>query len=550
MLNYPLSVSRICSKSIFIAFLITFIFAGNAFPVEVTNQYGSFSAINSGNQGITLSYTLNSPLDFSAANITMADPVYSETIPVPTFSSIGAAILIGIFFFMGIFFLNGKGRILFLSISLLLLVGLGDTLAGRFHLNGEWWEILKQDRNPGNSGTHSTSLLNPGEYSFMLVALPKFGGTTLLGPITVTVSGTSKWSVGSELNRGGIYFGIWEMSDGKLLTMGRTPSADLLVGQIYDPATATWASIINHATQKTWNNACKISGKDKIIFPVDSTTLTDSTTLIYDYSTGSWSQTGSFRNPRYSAELTCLSNGKVLLTGGSTSAGAIPSNDAEIYNPNTGQWAIAALMNKKRIYHKSVVLSDGKVLVIGGSENLSGQVDPVAEYTAEVYDPAADTWTSTNPLSGGRMDTEAVLLSNGKVLASGGYLIHYGYIGTSEIYDPATNSWSTTGSMSERKNNFATVLMADGKVMAAGGLYQEEEHTQQASVWSTTIHLASRLNTAEIYNPGSGAWSQTYQIRYRSNLSPGILLSDGRIMLSGGWDGADTYYTSTEIYTP
>jgi hypothetical protein len=65
-----------------------------------------------------------------------------------------------------------------------------------------------------------------------------------------------------------------------------------------------------------------------------------------------------------------------------------------------------------RVNHTATLLSDGKVLVAGGSGfGVQG--------TTELYDPASGTWTLTGSLAAQRELHSATLLHNGKVLVAG-----------------------------------------------------------------------------------------------------------------------------------
>ncbi|CAF1414468.1 unnamed protein product, partial [Rotaria magnacalcarata] len=59
------------------------------------------------------------------------------------------------------------------------------------------------------------------------------------------------------------------------------------------------------------------------------------TTELYDPSTGTWSFTGNLTYGRYYNTASLLSNGKVLIAGGSDGS---PLNAAELYDPSTGTW--------------------------------------------------------------------------------------------------------------------------------------------------------------------------------------------------------------------
>ena len=59
-----------------------------------------------------------------------------------------------------------------------------------------------------------------------------------------------------------------------------------------------------------------------------------------------------------------VADGKVLIVGGSNRSDALDS--AELYDPLSGEWTNVGNMTNSRQHHTASVLSDGKVLVIGG----------------------------------------------------------------------------------------------------------------------------------------------------------------------------------------
>jgi len=89
-----------------------------------------------------------------------------------------------------------------------------------------------------------------------------------------------------------------------------------------------------------------------------------------------------------------------------------------------------------RSRHTATLLPNGQVLVTGGND------DPGS---AEVYDPATQTWTRTNNLSPSRARHTATLLPSGNVLVSGGQtFFRYGYIfARSQLYKSAPEARDT-----------------------------------------------------------------------------------------------------------
>jgi galactose oxidase len=90
--------------------------------------------------------------------------------------------------------------------------------------------------------------------------------------------------------------------------------------------------------------------------------------------------------PRQWANSLVLSDGQVLVTGGSTFADNNGPNAvyaAEIWNPKTGQWTVGANAANYRGYHSATaLLPDGTVLSMGG-----GGPGPVSNFNAEIYYP-------------------------------------------------------------------------------------------------------------------------------------------------------------------
>jgi hypothetical protein len=60
------------------------------------------------------------------------------------------------------------------------------------------------------------------------------------------------------------------------------------------------------------------------------------------------------------------------------------------------------------------------------------------------------------------------LLGNGTVLVTGG-ANSSGYLSSAELYDPASNSWSAAGAMFTARMEHTATLLANGKVLIAGG---------------------------------------------------------------------------------
>ena len=87
---------------------------------------------------------------------------------------------------------------------------------------------------------------------------------------------------------------------------------------------------------------------------------------------------------------------------------------------------------------------------------------------ASSSEAAPFTFGNTGSLNIGRWGHTATLLTNGKVLVTGGY-DNINYLSSAELYDPASGTWSATGSLTTARSQYTTTLLPNGKVLVAGG---------------------------------------------------------------------------------
>ena len=83
------------------------------------------------------------------------------------------------------------------------------------------------------------------------------------------------------------------------------------------------------------------------------------TAELFNPTTGSFSPTGNLTVPRLAPSVTLLTDGRVLVAGGSSSNGTTDST--EIYDPTSGIFTAATSMNEPRQQQTATLLSDGQV---------------------------------------------------------------------------------------------------------------------------------------------------------------------------------------------
>jgi hypothetical protein len=228
-----------------------------------------------------------------------------------------------------------------------------------------------------------------------------------------------------------------------------------------------------------------------------------------------------------------LGNGKVVAAGGLIGSGSFPgSTSAHVYDPAVGAWTAVSPLNAGRWSLDAITLNNGKALFPGGS---SGFVGGVTLATAEVFDPATNTFSFTaNNLSVARHASGITTLNDGRILITGGSTIANSLGGSGvtavDIYDPATNSFTAVASMNAGRSLHAQVTLADGRVVVVGGAQ----------------------NNAEVYDPATNTWSSSL------NTLPTTLkdmkafeLFDGMVFIPGGQNTVDGVTTdATWFFDP
>jgi hypothetical protein len=287
---------------------------------------------------------------------------------------------------------------------------------------------------------------------------------------------------------------------------------------------------------------------------------------------GVWIATGTMGTPRSGHTAVRLLDGRVLVAGGSGAKSGDHLTSAELYDPESGTWSATGNMVKPHAGFPATLLGDGKVLV-GDAD------DPAADdpnLGAEVYDPASGIWTATGKMLMGDMLTyTSTLLRDGKVLVTG-------YDGSAELYDPDSGAWTATGKMTTPRHSHAAILLPDGTVLVTGGHAPYDFPTDSAELydpdtgsWTAIANMNAprypitatllrdakvlvvgkiypgQTSSAELYDPAAGSWTATGDMaRPGTAYQTATLLSDGTVLVAGGFNGPVPPFTAAELYDP
>jgi hypothetical protein len=191
-------------------------------------------------------------------------------------------------------------------------------------------------------------------------------------------------------------------------------------------------------------------------------------------------------------------------------------------------------MKVTRHSHTATLLTDGRVLIAGGYGEGTTTLG-----TAEIFDPATNSFTSTGSLQAARADHIAVPLQDGKVLFAGGLGPGWTFLSSAELYDPATGRFSPAGSMTVARESHVGVRLLDGRVLIVGG-----HRGRRADI----VIYAS----AEVYDPATGVFIRVGDMRIPRHKHDAVVLTDGQVLITGGSDERDDrgVFASSELFDP
>lgn len=301
---------------------------------------------------------------------------------------------------------------------------------------------------------------------------------------------------------------------------------------------------------------------------------------------GGGATTPAMATARSSHTQTTMADGRVLITGGFIGASGTnqgtPTASVEIFDPVTGTMSAGPAMSTPRADHRAALLSDGRVLVAGGSswqlfDPVSGTwsaavnlartrnahaavrldgfdgpgIDAVllvagsgsGSTTMEIVHPSSGTSTLMgSTLMIGVDDVAAASLDGGDVLIVGGQDLSNGNtIGLSYRFTPATDTLANVPSPPSRAAGIADhAIVSFGRYAAIFGGEQQVSGTD------------TELNYSAVFDSAIDDWVYTATMNHVHDDFPAVALNDGLVLLVGGgipFFGNEAPSNTAELFT-
>jgi len=341
--------------------------------------------------------------------------------------------------------------------------------------------------------------------------------TDILGTTTEI---TYEWCSGTPMLFGRSSHQSVLLPDGDVLVIGgMTSTGPAQSTERFDSETGSWTPGPTMNVARVGHTATLMQDGTILVAGGETGSGVTHTAELIDISAGSCILVQDMFFGRSGHSAVKLQSGDVLVTGGTDWISGSFSQ-AEIYRRTTHEFEPAGSMNQARLFLTLSMLEDGRVLAAGGDSQI----------TSEIYNPQSNSWGDIAPMIDKRYCAAAAELEDGRIIMSGG-LTDGSVLSSSEIYDPSVNSWSAGPMMSSPRARFGLTVV-DGEVFAVGS-------------WSTL----GAESSCDSYNPETNKWTQEDQMAKARGMHGQVLLTNGSIMVMGGWDGV-SHTASVELMVP
>jgi galactose oxidase-like protein/PKD domain-containing protein len=283
--------------------------------------------------------------------------------------------------------------------------------------------------------------------------------------------------------------GMVTLPDGRVFVNGGNAQYDPFHGElrnaVFDPALGVFSNVENMAHGR-WYPTTTVLGDGRVMTfsGLNETGGTNTAVEIYTPGSGWSAESPAGWTPPLYPRMHLLPNGSVFYSGSGRAS--------RLFNPATRAWSSTIATTNysgTRTYGTSILLplspSDNyraRVMIFGGGNPSTA--------TTEIIEPLAPApaWTYGPSMSQPRIEMNATILPNGKILALGGSLNDEDVATASlkaDLYDPATNTFSSAGSNAyPRLYHSGSLLLPDATVAVLGGNPQRGNYESRIEIYS------------------------------------------------------------------
>jgi hypothetical protein len=257
---------------------------------------------------------------------------------------------------------------------------------------------------------------------------------------------------------------------------------------------------------------------------------------VFDVHTRKFLPTGKLQEARFNHTMTALPLSRgVLVVGGEQQYGRPDAlQSAELYSESEGLFVLASRLKVPRSRHAATLLTDGKVLVSGGSDASAETLN-----SAELFESSTNSFRLVGRMNTARKDHASTLLADGRVLIVGGSQAAYRPVADVEIYDPKTERFEAVCLLKEARYEHTSTAIDAGRVLVIGGRQGQSD--------------SDALDSIELVDVAKKSSTIVGKLRFPRRVHAAVLLDEGDpkcVLIAGGGVGAPGVTNLCELFAP
>lgn len=243
-----------------------------------------------------------------------------------------------------------------------------------------------------------------------------------------------------------------------------------------------------------------------------------------------WEAAASLPYPVYLAATVQDDDYDLYIIGGRVGVGTKAYDNMTLYDLETEQVSELAHMPVGVNGASAAIGDDGRIYVFGG-RNLT--LTNLYQDKVQIYDPSTDAWSQGAAMIHPCTISKAVAMPNGLIYVISGVnetTDLYEPSGMMQIYDPAADSWSTGDPMPEPRYSGAAIALNENIIMYIGGSNPDISYTYSDAIY--------------YYIEENQWWGSMTTFPEKFAGGDPVIGPDGMIYFIGGGIGNSAYATS------
>ncbi len=287
------------------------------------------------------------------------------------------------------------------------------------------------------------------------------------GTVSPSISTLPAWTTGSPIPTPREGYGAAEANGIFYYITGYGPMGDSTANEAYSPANDTWMTKASLPSSPRSETVAVTDGTFIYLIGGRPVNIVGNDLWRYNPTNDTWKSLTSMPTARATEHMAAFYNGQIYVLGGRTASAPTGGGDlatVEIYNIAANKWTTGTPMPSP-LADGHTVLLNGKIYVFGGFTSTG-----TASTSTYIYDITSDTWTFGASAPVGLVDPAAGVCGP-QIYVIGGSTTSLVLQNSNYAYNPATDTWNNSLSIPTATAEVQVISYRGQIFIVSGGIF-------------------------------------------------------------------------------